>query len=140
VNCYVDEIEDKATVGKDLIDLKEKWDLAWSVVDTVVRAGSTTILVSNSQNAKLELRAKAAVEVSNLANPELGLEVLSKIGDVTHFLAEHGLTPMFRLSKFHRSWIDWLKGKPKTIHFGGPSESGLAPEFDVLESINPDLS
>jgi hypothetical protein len=138
VNCYVDEIEDKVTVGKALIELKEKWDLDWSVVDTVVRAGSTTVLVSNSQNAKLELRAKAAVEVSSLANPELGLEVVSKNGDVTHFLAEKGLTPLFRVSKFHRSWLEWVRGKPKTIHFGGTSAKGAPPEVDVLESVTLD--
>jgi hypothetical protein len=140
VNCYADEIEDKAAVGQALIALGKKWDLDWSVVDTVVRAGSTTILVSNSRNAKLELKAKTAVEVSNLAKPELGLEVASKKGDVTQFLAEQGLTPLFRLSRFHRSWIEWLLGKPKAIHFGGRLAKGPEPNVPILEEVAPDLS
>lgn len=138
--CYIDEIEDKATVKEGLIALGQKLDPNWSVVDTVVRAGCTTILLSNSQNAKLELKAKTAIEASNLAKPDLGLEVVSKKGDVTHFLAEHGLTPLFRLSRFHRSWVEWLQRKPKTIHFGGPLDRGPEPEFDFFEPVIPNLS
>ena len=102
VDCYADEIEDKVAVGKALVDLHQEgtWDIHWSVVDTVVRAGSSTILISSSSRASLELSAKAGVELSNLGNPELGLQLSSKQGDVTLFLAEQGLTPLFRLSRF----------------------------------------
>jgi hypothetical protein len=142
MNCYADEIEDKAAVGKALVALHQKgdWDIGWSVVDTVIRAGSSTILVSNSHNAKLELKAKTAVEISNLAKPELGLEVSSKQGDITLFLADQGLTPLFRLSMFHRSWMEWLLGKPETIHFGGPMAKELPPNDEVLQHVAPDLS
>jgi hypothetical protein len=54
VGCYADEIEDKAAVGQALISLQKKWDINWAVVDTIVRAGSTTILVSNSRTARLD--------------------------------------------------------------------------------------
>jgi hypothetical protein len=142
MNCYADEIEDMATLGKVLIRLHEKgeWDIGRSVVDTVMRAGSSTILVSNSRDAKLDLIAKTAVEISNLAKPELGLEVNSKKGDVTMFLAKQGLTPLFHLSAFHRSWIEWLVGKPKTIHFGGSTAKGPPPTEEVLQHVAPDLS
>jgi hypothetical protein len=142
VNCFNDEIEDKATLGRSLAELhrKGKWDISWSVVDTVIRAGSSTILVSNSRNAGLDLTAKTAVEISNLARPELGLAVNSKRGDVTLFLAEQGLTPLFRLSAFRRSWIDWLLRKPKTIYFGGPSPTEPPPDEEMLEYVAPDLS
>jgi hypothetical protein len=79
------------------------------------------------------LKAKTAVDLSNLAKPELGLEVVSKIGDVTQFLAEQELTPLFRLSKFHQSWIEWLSGKPKTIRFGGSGGKGPTPSEPILE-------
>ena len=50
MNCYADEIEDKVAVGRVLVELyqKSEWDLGWSVIDTVIRADSSTILVSNS--------------------------------------------------------------------------------------------
>jgi hypothetical protein len=140
VDCYTDEIEDKAAVGEALVQLGDRCDVNWSVVDTVVRAGSTTILVANSRNARLELTAKSAVDVSNLAKPELGLVVTSKKGDVTQFVGEQGLTPLFRLSGFHRSWIEWLLGKPKTIHFGGKLAKGPRPKAAILAPVAPDLS
>ena len=140
VNCYTDEIEDKVAMGKALVALGDKWDVSWSVVDTVVRAGSTTILLANSSEATVELKAKTAIEVSNLAKPELGLELVSKKGDVTQFLAEQGLTPLFQVSRFRRSWIEWLAGKPKTVRFGGSSEQNAEPTVSVLEAAVPDLS
>jgi hypothetical protein len=140
-NCYTDEVEDKVAVGNALVALGERWDADWALVDTLVRAGSATILLSNSRAARLDLRAKAAADLSNLANPELGLGVASQSGDVTQFLAEKGLTPLFRLSKLGRSWIDWLRGKSKTIYFGGPSSAKPAPpEEEILEHAAPDLS
>jgi len=140
-DCYIDEIEDKVAVGKALVDLHREgmWDIRWSVVDTVIRAGSSTILISNSSRASLELSAKAGVELSNLGNPELGLQVSSERGDVTLFLAEQGLTPLFRLSRFSYSWIDWLLAKPKTIYFGGTGGDGPPPD-DMLQRVVPDLS
>ena len=68
------------------------------------------------------------------------MELNAKKGDVTLFLAERGLTPLFRVSAFRRSWIECLLGKPKTIYFGGPTVKGLPPHEEVLEQITPDLS
>jgi len=139
VNCYADEIENKEGLGKKLIALGNKWDLGWAVVDTIVRAGSATILVANEGKSRIELTAKSDVVVSNLAKPGLGLEVASKNGDVTQFLAEKGLTPLFRLSWFHHSWTEWLLGQRKQLYFGGEISRGRQPKVPILQEVTLDL-
>jgi len=145
MDCYVDEIEDKVTIGKTLTLAyqRKEWELDWVVVDTLVRAGSTTILISNSRDAKLELKAKAGIDSLNLAKIDAGITVHAQRGDITKFLGEKGLTPLFRLSRFRRSWVEWLLGKPPTIHFGGTMERSVAttpPDDEVLEAAIPDMS
>ncbi len=143
LGCLVDELDDKTGLGQAIIELHKKgnWDLNWAVVDTVVKANSATIVVSNSHNAALELTAKAPVAATNLANLDTGLTVNSQRGDVIRFLAINGLIPLFKLSRIKKSILSQLLGTRQPIYFGGkaPADPAHLPSgAGVLEAVTPD--
>ena len=135
VGCRVNEIEDKVKLGQAVIQMwREKtWDSSWAVVDTLVKAGSVTIVVSSSQRASLELSAKTPVAITNLANVDAGLIVNSQQGDMVRFLAAEGLMPLFKLSRIKKSLLASLLGGPRPIYFGGK-----AAGEDVFEAVEPE--
>jgi len=133
VKCLVDEIEDKAALGRIIIDSYRAgtWDNNWAVIDTVVKAGSAIILISNSVNAQVELSAKATLLPGILADPNAGLAIRSQRGDITELLAKKGLTPLFRLSQVKNSIFALFK--KEKITFGGKSSTGIADLSEVEE-------
>ncbi len=142
VKCRVDEIEDKDAVGKVVVKLLKEgtWNRDWGVVDTLVRAGSATIVVSNSQVASLELTANAPVAVANPANLGIGLSVNSQSGDIIQFIAAKGLAPLFKLSRVKQSFLSTLLGGPRPVTFGGPSPEEPTKsifEGNPLEAVAP---
>jgi hypothetical protein len=140
-HCLIDEIEDKVTLGRTILNLyqNDAWDGNWVVVHSLVTAQNTTIFVANSRNARLELSAKVPLSLGNLANPSAGLTIRAQSGDVTRFVAEKGLTPMFKLSNIDRSILALFK--KKQITFGGKSDSDeieLPEDRDLWEIARPD--
>jgi len=139
--CIVDEIDDKDSLGKTVLLLARqgRWDENWAVVDTVVRAASATIVVSNSNAGSLDLTAKGPVSLANLASLDAGITVSSQSGDVVRFIAAKDLMPMFRLSRIKRSLFQQILGGP--ITFGGPGAEP-APvnedEDNPLEEVSPE--
>ena len=121
----IHEIEDKAGVHRAIIGLYEqgRWQPGWAVVDTVVEADATTIMVANSNDAVIELAANAPVQVTDLVRLDAGFAVSSQSGDVIRFVAAKGLTPLFRLSRTKASLLSRLVGGSKAIVFGGPGQS-----------------
>ena len=136
----VHEIENKATVGQAVIRLYEqgRWESDWSVVDTVVEASAATILVANSGGAALELAADAPLDAAGLARLDIGLVVNSQSGDMIHFVAAQGLTPLYRLSRAKSSLLGRLLKGSKAIKFGGPSIAPGASQEEVFESVVPE--
>jgi hypothetical protein len=143
VGCSVDEIEDKEALGRAVIAAIKagNWNSDWGVVDTLVRADSATIVVSNSHKAALELSAKAPVAPANLASLDAGLSVSSQSGDIIQFIAAKGLAPLFRLSRAKQSLLASLLGSSGAITFGGSGGEAAGepvPEGDVFEAVAPD--
>lgn len=141
VKCLVSEIEDKAKLGRVLIDCYKNgtWESNWAVIDTLVKADSATILISNSGSAQVELSAKMALPPGIFADPKAGLAIRSQRGDVTQLLAKKGLTPLFRLSQVKNSIFTLLK--KEKITFGGKSFTGIADlseAEEVWETLKPD--
>jgi len=142
IGCSVDEIEDKEALGQAVIAAIKagNWKPEWGVVDTLVRADSATIVVSNSQQAALELSAKAPVAPANLASLDAGLSVSSQSGDIVQFIAAKGLAPLFRLSRAKQSLLASLLGSG-AITFGGTGGEEAeepVPAGDLFEAVAPD--
>jgi hypothetical protein len=146
-NCIQHEIEDKAAVARAVADAlgRNEWDLNWSVVDAVVYADSATILIANSNGARVELSAATHLPeiMESLADLRLGLHVRAQPGDVTRFLAERGLTPLFRLSRPRVPLLMRLfsTAKEHSVLFGGPGRlpiQGAPSENELWELLSPD--
>jgi hypothetical protein len=143
MGCLVDEIEDKIGLGREIIELYKKgnWETNWSIVDTVVKASSATIIVSNSQSASIELTAKTPLLITNLANAETGLTLNSQRGDVIRFISVDGLMPLFKLSRLKKSFLSKMLRTQGSIYFGGNVSDGSAcfkSDNGVLEAVAPD--
>ena len=139
--CIADEIDDKAALGQAVISLVKsgRWEPGWAVIDTVVRAGTATIVVSNSGSAGLDLTVKTPEALANLANLEGGFSVASQSGDILQFIAAKGLAPLFRLSRVKQSLVSRLLGRTSAITFGGPTldEDPVVSDEEPFESVAP---
>lgn len=94
-------IEDTAKLGDQILSLyKEgKWNKHWVVITELVLAESATILISNSKNAKIELKANANIDAKKLdiADAKFDFGATFSKGLDTKILAQSGLTPLFKI-------------------------------------------
>ena len=134
-DCRIDEIDDKVALGRRILAAHKRgaWQREWAVVDSVVRAGRTTILLCHSASAKLELAAATPTSTAALTALDGDFSLRAQSGEVTHLIGAEGLTPLFRLSRLKRSFLDKLLGRP--LEFGGRAE-GDDPE-EMLEPVTP---
>ncbi|ULQ51779.1 hypothetical protein [Flavihumibacter fluvii] len=111
------------------------WEKDWLIVTQLVEASSATIIISNSSNGKLELKASAGVGAANLklTDASLGLTVARETGSTLKFIAQEGLTPLYRLMGIRHP----LFGKPglrtKGIQEGMDKEEFQLQDFDPGE-------
>ena len=128
--CRVDELGDRLGLGATVVELCRAgmWDADWRIVDTIVHAESATVIVSNSANASLSLSAASPLELSALANVDAGISVNAQAGDVLHFIAAAGLSPMFKVIGVKQSLFAKLFGGQMT--FGGPGEQQTTDAFE----------
>lgn len=75
------------------------WDKNWLIVTELVEADSATIIISNSSNGVLDLKASADAGAANfsLANAALGLSVVREKGSTLKYITQSGLTPLYRV-------------------------------------------
>lgn len=100
----------------NFLEVKEKietlykngqWEYDWKVITEIVLVDSATILISDSSDALIELKASAGLGVQqlNLADASLGLEILRTEGLNTQLFSEKSLTPLYKISGLKRSWF-----------------------------------
>jgi hypothetical protein len=113
-DVYVDRVEDVEELKNDLLalHLNGQFHRENAVVVEVVRAGSGTIVVSTSNEAKVEIRARADIgQLTDLGNAELGLS-LARYKDVgVKIVANSNLTPIFRAIRLKRTIWDRILGR-----------------------------
>jgi len=104
---------------------------SYAVVTSVVDAGSTTVLISNSGEGLFSASAEADLAAGpvDLANAKLALQRVSWRGLETEVVAEHGLTPLFQLAGFKKGGR--FRGKPdfKGLAFEEDPEPGTLAEL-----------
>ncbi|MDX1479858.1 MAG: hypothetical protein R3301_19240, partial [Saprospiraceae bacterium] len=75
------------------------WKKDWVIVNEVVEAESGTVIISDSKDGKIEIKANAQVNTlsdDDLGNAELGLSVAFKKGVGYKVVGKRGMTPLFR--------------------------------------------
>ena len=109
-----------------------KWKDDWVYIHRLYRAASTTVILTDGKNSSLTIEATGAAETGafNLADAGIGLKVGASSGQVTTFLTEARVTPMYQASFVHSKFWKDLVVETKT--FGGgvypvPLEALLEP-------------
>ena len=92
-------LSNKLKLGRDIIKHFEKglWDINWVIVTEVVKADSSTIIIGNSKQGKIELKANTNVNQSGLANLQANFTTIHHQNIATQFITETELTPLFKL-------------------------------------------
>jgi len=75
------------------------WDKDWLIITQLVEADCATIIISNSNNGSLDLKAKANVGTQQLklTDASLGLTVAKEHGSTLKYITQSGLTPLYRV-------------------------------------------
>jgi len=75
------------------------WDKDWVIITELIEAGNATIIISNSSNGTLELKVNAdtVTDKLSLTNASLALSVIREEGSTLKYIAQDGLTPLYRV-------------------------------------------
>jgi hypothetical protein len=122
VDCYQDDLDDKLGLAKNVIGYFRagEWQKDWAVVDSLIRADSATIAVSNSGKASLGIQVDGPVEVTSLARLKGGFAVHHESGSIARFISQSGLVPLFTLARVKTSFLYSAFGGPNGgVRFGG---------------------
>jgi len=118
------------------------WEKDWLIITQLVEADSATIIISNSSNVHLDLQATANAGAPGLklTDASLKLAVVREQGSSMKYLAESGLTPLYRVMGIRHPLFGLGKDslKPKTgaeegAAAGEESDSLRMQEFDADE-------
>lgn len=105
----------------------DAWPKDWVVVTQLIEAESATIIISNSSNNQIDLKASANVGTANLklTDASLGLQVVRERGSSFKVLAKNGITPLYRVMGIRHP----LFGKPQL----NTKEAIVLPDDNTLE-------
>jgi hypothetical protein len=111
---------------------EQAWPADYVVIIEVLHAQCATIVISSSDNAMVELKARATVEISSatLADTNAGLQIAQSRNIGTQIIARGGLVPLFKAYGLRRR----LFGRPK-LAARGTAESGDMKERPVQAEV-----
>ncbi|QIL40707.1 hypothetical protein G7074_16410 [Pedobacter sp. HDW13] len=93
------------------------WDEDWVVVTELVSADSATIIISNSSGANLDLKANAGIGASGIKITDAALDfsVARQHGSTLKYIAQNGLTPLYKIMGIRDPFIGSVSVEPKDI-------------------------
>jgi hypothetical protein len=100
-NTTSPSIKDTIKLGNQIIKLYKdgRWNKKWVVLTELVKAESATVIISNSSNSKIELKANAQVDARSLdiADAAFSFSTQFSRGLETKIISAEGLTPLFKV-------------------------------------------
>ncbi|HLF63265.1 MAG TPA: hypothetical protein VI603_05920 [Saprospiraceae bacterium] len=122
------QIENTGEIEREVLQRfrENKWPKDWVIITELVQAKEATILISNSKDSKIELKANANVHAASdldIADAQLQFGVVAKRGIATEIIAKEGITPLYRVS-----------GIKKPV-FGDPSLGTKELFGEVLDEV-----
>ena len=107
-----------------------QWKKEWLIVSEVIIADSGTIIISQSGNVNVELKAKGSLGAGSLKLSDLDLDFANQVDSSKAITvkAEEGLTPLYNLSGIRDGWFSKGKFVPKSVD-GLPPEGAEAAEL-----------
>lgn len=142
----IPRINDQIKLGKEIISRyqQDKWEKDWVVITELVKADSSTIIISSSNKGKVELKANANIKAAKLDIADAGLELGCPYSKdlSTKIITEKGLTPLFKISKikfrpFMPPVVRARKIAPRALTTS--QESNKLPESIIFEEADFEL-
>ncbi len=113
--------------------MQNKWRKNWVIITELIEGKEGTIIISNSKESSIELRANANVNPSeniNIADAKLDLGVVSKKNIGTEIIAKNGLTPLYRVAGIRKK----LFGGATELEAKGGLDIGSLQELPLDDS------
>ncbi|HWB24807.1 MAG TPA: hypothetical protein VG738_04975 [Chitinophagaceae bacterium] len=96
-----DQIINLGDLEKSLLEKSQRgeWDKQLLIITHLITADTATIIISAQANTSLDLKAKADAGTAQLkiTNASLGLTVARESGNTIKFIAQGGLTPLYKV-------------------------------------------
>lgn len=147
--CIVTELSNKYNIGLEIKKLfkDQRWKHEWVIVDRLIHADASTIMISSSEKSQLGLSVKDKAKKIILTDASIGLSTEYKSGELSNIIAIKELTPLFGISKIKQSFLQRLLNVRDKAKFCGPSKNSFkedsnihifeSPEEDIWEEIIP---
>jgi hypothetical protein len=104
--CVGSHIADVTALGQEILARFKRgiWSPAHVVVTDLIAVENATILISNGQNAHIEVGIKTNLvpDAFALASADVKATVIRSVGIGTRIIGEKGLTPLFRAAGIKR--------------------------------------
>ncbi|WP_430412848.1 hypothetical protein [Kordia sp.] len=138
---YNHSIKSSITLGKEILKLYDakKWDKDWVVITELMKADSSTILISLGRKGSVDIKVNAETEVTSknmrVTNPSLDLSVSFFNNVSAEIIAEKGLTPLFKVSKVKKPFLGApiFKANKTMVTLGNNKNALKMPDDDLLE-------
>lgn len=132
-DCVEQVIGDMADVEEEIFELVRQkiWKEEWVVVNRLVCAACSTIIVTEGSAAEVQIEGSGAGPF-DLADASLGLRVAGKSGDVTTLVAASSLTPLYQATRIQSSW--WGGPKARKVRSFGDDEMVPVSLADAVAS------
>lgn len=132
----IHRIADQPKLYKELlrsivIGDEDKWQRDWVAITEVVQADHATIIISDSSNSKLELKASGSVAPTSLVDLSGNFSVAGESQVSTKLIASSGLTPLYRGVRVKKKFL-WLFDEVQ------PASSDTPEADEVFDDAIPD--
>src|SRR5262249_38922108 len=89
------------------LDKQRYWNRDWLVVTEVVQAEWGTLIISGSRSARIDMKAQGTFAPAglSLADPHARFAITNEQDVACRFIAEHGLTPLYRAGGIERKLL-----------------------------------
>jgi hypothetical protein len=116
--CAVDRFDDVENIGIELVARADAnlWKTSYIIITEIVRAASTTVVISSGREARYDATVTGAIEAGavSIANARLGLSYKHSQHVGTSVLAQQNLTPLFNAYRVKSTWFrgnKWITAK-----------------------------
>lgn len=144
-NTTTNSIDDGIKLGNEILKLYKqgKWNKKWVVINELIKAENSTIIISNASNGKIELKANANVDLPNIDIADASFDFTTQFsrGLETKFITTNNLTPLFKImgikTKFLSTNPDFEPVAINPLDLITPeSAKGIDKDKLVFEALN----
>lgn len=130
--CKYSEIKNYQQLGEKIIELyyEDKWKEDYVIVNKLVKADASTIVLTNGTGASIKLEANVpAISEKDCVNSDIKFNIVSQNNIGLNLVAENNLKPLLGLSNITTSFIY----KPEWGKYGMKRKSGVKKAITYLK-------